>query len=66
MWTLMSEPDPPTPEKVEVLRALVEALEDEGWERIESAGPWYAQRFVWRQDGQPRPIAPLTGKAVDA
>ena len=66
MWTLMSEPDPPTPEKVAVLRDLMEALEDQGWDRVESAGPWYAQRFVWRQDGQPRPIEPLTGKAADA
>jgi hypothetical protein len=66
MWTLMSEPDPPTPEKVAVLRELMEALEDQGWDRVESAGPWYAQRLVWRQDGQPRPIAPLTGRAADA
>ena len=62
----MGEPDPPTPEKVDAVRGLIAALVDQGWERIESAGPWYAQRFVWPHDGQPRPIAPPTGKAADA
>jgi hypothetical protein len=66
MWTLMGEPDPPTPEKVAVLRELIDALADQGWERIECAGPWFAQRLVWRHTEQPRPIGPLTGKATDA
>jgi hypothetical protein len=65
MWTLMSEPDPPTPEKVAALKELVDALADQGWERIEAAGPWYAQRFVWRHAEQPRPIRSLTGKVTD-
>jgi hypothetical protein len=65
MWTLMGEADPPTPEKVAALRGLMDALADQGWERIESAGPWFAQRFVWRHAEQPRPIGPLTGKVTD-
>ena len=66
MWTLMGEPDPPTPQTTEMLRGLLTALADEGWERIEGAGPWYALRFLWRRDGQPRPIAPPTEKGANA
>lgn len=65
-WTFMSDPEPPTAETAAALGELVAALANEGWERIESAGPWYALRFVWHREGQPRPIAPLTGKATNA
>jgi hypothetical protein len=63
MWTLMADPEPSSPEIVAALRELMNALRDAGWERVEAGGAWYALRFVWRQDGEPRPIAPLTGKA---
>jgi hypothetical protein len=66
MWTLMGQPDSPTPQTMEPLQGLLAALAAEGWERIEGAGPWYALRFLWRRDGQPRPISPLTGKAGNA
>lgn len=65
-WTLMSEPEPPTDELVEVLRELVTALTQAGWERIGPGGPWYAQRFLWAGDRQPRPLAPLKGKTAHA
>ena len=52
-WTLMSDPEPPTPEFVAVVRALMAALEAAGWERIGPGGPWYAQRFLWRGAGEP-------------
>jgi hypothetical protein len=55
-WTLMSDPEPPTPEFVALARALMGALEDAGWERIGPAGAWYAQRFLWRGTGEPGAI----------
>jgi hypothetical protein len=66
MWTLMSEPEPPTDELVEVLRELATALMQDGWVRIGPGGPWYAQRFLWAGDRQPRPLAPLKGKEANA
>jgi hypothetical protein len=65
-WMLMGEPEPPTPEMAEAVRDVTAALTDQGWEHIGSGSRWYAQRFVWRQDDEPRPIAPQTGSAVDA
>jgi hypothetical protein len=55
-WTLMSNPEPPTPEFVAVARALIVALEAAGWERIGRGGRWYAQRFLWRGTGEPGPV----------
>ena len=36
----------------ELVRALVAA----GWERTGPGGAWYAQRFIWRGSGEPRPV----------
>jgi hypothetical protein len=55
-WTLMGEPEPPTPELAVRVRALVQALEAAGWEHIGRGRVWYAQRFVWRGGGEPQPI----------
>ncbi len=55
-----------TDEMVEVLRELVTALTQAGWERIGPGGPWYAQRFLWAGDRQPRPLVPLKGKEANA
>jgi hypothetical protein len=55
-WTLMGEPEPPTPELAIRVRALVQALEAAGWEHIGRGRSWYAQRFVWRGSGEPRAI----------
>jgi hypothetical protein len=55
-WSLMSEPEPPTPELAIRVRALVQALEAAGWEHIGRGRVWYAQRFVWRGSGEPQPI----------
>ena len=56
-WTLMSDPEPPTPELVASVRLLIGALEAAGWERIGPGGPWYAQRFLWRRAGEPTAVA---------
>ena len=55
-WTLMADPDPPTPELAVRVRALMQALEAAGWSHIGRGEEWYAQRFVWRGSGDPRPI----------
>jgi hypothetical protein len=65
-WTLMGEPEPPTPETAAAVRALTAALVDSGWEHIGSGARWYTQRFVWRQKTEPRPIALPTEGTVDA
>jgi hypothetical protein len=65
-WTLMSDPEPPTPEFVALVRALMGALEAAGWERIGPGGPWYAQRFLWRGAGEPgRVVVPDTAETGD-
>lgn len=56
-WTLMGDPEPPTPELAVRVRALVHALEAAGWEHIGRGQHWYAQRFVWRGGGEPQPLA---------
>ena len=55
-WALMTDPEPPTPEYVALARTLIGALEAAGWERIGRGGPWYAQRFLWRGEGEPGPV----------
>jgi hypothetical protein len=65
-WTLMGEPEPPTPDLVEAVRQLVTALTDAGWVRVAPAGKWYAQRFRWGGEGQPRPLESPKGKATNA
>jgi len=64
-WTLMDDPEPPTEDMVAVVQELVAALTQHGWVRIGPAGRWYAQRFLWAGEGQPRPLEPLTGKEAD-
>jgi hypothetical protein len=56
-WTLMTDPEPPTPEMIASVKALVSALVAAGWERTGTGAAWYAQRFVWRGSGEPRAIA---------
>jgi hypothetical protein len=55
-WTLMGEPEPPTPELAIRVRALVQALEAAGWDHIGRGRLWYAQRFIWRGSGEPQPV----------
>ena len=55
-WTLMTDPEPPTPEMLTGVRALVHALVAAGWERTEPGPVWYAQRFLWRGEGEPGPV----------
>jgi hypothetical protein len=55
-WSLMGEPEPPTPELAIRVRALVSALEAAGWEHIGRGRVWYAQRFVWRGSGEPQTV----------
>ena len=56
-WTLMTDPEPPTPEMIASVKALVSALVAAGWERTGTGAAWYAQRFVWRGSGEPRAVA---------
>ena len=56
-WALMGEPEPPTPELAVRVRALVEALEAAGWEHIGRGRQWYQQRFLWRAESAPQPVA---------
>jgi hypothetical protein len=65
-WTFMGDPDPPTQDMVEVLQELVTALTENGWVRVGPGDHWYSQRFLWAGNGQPRPLAPLTGKEANA
>jgi hypothetical protein len=55
-WTLMSDPEPATPDMVAGVKALIAALIEAGWEPIEPGVAWYAQRFLWRGDGEPGPV----------
>jgi hypothetical protein len=55
-WTLMTDPEPPTPEMIASVKALVSALVAAGWERTGTGAAWYAQRFVWRGSGEPRAV----------
>ena len=56
-WTLMTDPEPPTPEMIASVKALISALVAAGWERTGSGGAWYAQRFIWRGSGEPGAVA---------
>ena len=62
-WTLMADPDPPTPELVACVRELSDALEAAGWQEVGRGRRWYALRFVWTHTEEPRPLEPLTRKA---
>ena len=55
-WTLMTDPEPPTSEMIASVKALVSALVAAGWERTGTGTAWYAQRFIWRGDGEPRAV----------
>jgi outer membrane biosynthesis protein TonB len=56
-WTLMADPEPPTPELAVRVRALMNALEAAGWQHIGRGPRWFEQRFVWRGAGEPPQIA---------
>ena len=56
-WTLMTDPEPPTPEMIASVKVLVSALVAAGWEHTGSGAAWYAQRFVWRGSGEPGAVA---------
>jgi hypothetical protein len=64
-WLLMGDAEPPTQDMVDVLQELVTALTEDGWVRVGSGDHWYSQRFLWAGNGQPRPLAPLTGKEAN-
>ena len=55
-WTLMTDPEPPTPEMIAGVRSLIGALAAAGWERTTPGPAWYEQRFLWRGDGEPKPV----------
>jgi hypothetical protein len=56
-WTLMTDPEPPTPEMIASIKVLVSALVAAGWEHTGSGAAWYARRFVWRGSGEPGAVS---------
>jgi len=46
-----------TPEMIASVKVVVSALVAAGWERVGVGTSWYAQRFVWRGEGEPGPVA---------
>jgi hypothetical protein len=65
-WTLMMDPEPPTPEMVEAVGELVAALEAAGWERMDADdGPWYALRFLWHGEVPPQRVEIPGRKALN-
>jgi hypothetical protein len=62
-WTLMADPEPPTPELVACVRDLSDALQAAGWDDAGRGRHWYALRFVWTHTEDPRPLEPQTRKA---
>jgi hypothetical protein len=64
-WMMMGDAEPPTQDLVDVLHELMTALTEDGWVRIGPGEHWYSQRFLWAGNGQPRPLAPLTGKEAN-
>jgi hypothetical protein len=56
---------PPRPDEdvLAAARDLVKLLRDAGWTPVARGDAWYAQRFVWSRDNDPRP---LPGGALSA
>ena len=52
----MTDPEPPMPAIIAAVSLLVAALQAAGWQRIGPGPPWYAQRFLWRGEGEPGPV----------
>jgi hypothetical protein len=52
-WLFMSPPDPKVPEHRGAAVALARALRAAGWEVVGRGGGWFAERYVWRHDGEP-------------
>jgi hypothetical protein len=52
-WLFMSPPDPKVPEHRGAALALARALRAAGWEVVGRGSGWYAERYVWRRDGEP-------------
>ena len=52
-WTQAYTPEPEGPLFRPVVRAMVAALEDAGWERVDPGAEWWEQRFLWRREGEP-------------
>lgn len=61
-WTLQSDPDPADAHVRAAHGQLVGDLLAAGWEREGRGRHWYAQRFSWRQDGDPPMRASATRK----
>ena len=52
-WLFMSPPDAKVPEHRNAALALARALRGAGWEVVGRGGGWYAERYVWRGEGDP-------------
>lgn len=58
--SLLRDPDPRLRDHEAAVAKLAAALIGDGWEPVARHGPWYARRFVWRQDTPP----PLGGRTT--
>jgi hypothetical protein len=52
-WLFMSLPDAKVSEHRSAALALARALRAAGWEVVGRGGGWYAERYVWRGEGEP-------------
>ena len=52
-WMLKDEPDFESPLFRAAVRAMIDALEGAGWERIGPGFEWWEQRFLWRRAAEP-------------
>jgi hypothetical protein len=61
-WLLMRQPDEASVEARLAVQRLSAALVATGWSPVEPGLTWYAQRFLWRRDGEPpahvQPVVP--------
>jgi hypothetical protein len=65
--TLRGEPDPHSERYRAEARALATAMQTAGWDPIGRGNAWYAERFVWRGDGEPpERVDPLSSEAVSS
>jgi hypothetical protein len=52
-WTFRGEPDPRGARYMAEARGLAAGVAAAGWEPAGRGDAWYAERFVWRGDGEP-------------
>jgi hypothetical protein len=65
-WLPPADGDGPTPEHDAAIAGLESALLQAGWDRAGRGDQWYAERFVWRREGEPPSrLEPVLAEAED-